>query len=173
MLHLTKKIKGFTLIELMIAVAIIGILAGISIPAFMKYMKKAKTTEALLNLRKMYDGEIAYFQIDHIDSRGNANPTQFVAAGPTPSTIPGITKLLGDWNTPAWSALKFATDGPVYYRYSVISSGTGIGSVFSAQAEGDLDGNGTTALFQRSFHFDNVNGAIMGSGGIYTVNEIE
>ena len=103
----------------------------------MKYLKKAKTTEALLNIRKMYDGEIAYYQIDHIDSGGNANPTQFVAAGPTPSTVPEAQSFW-EIGIPRWSALKFAADGPVYYRYSIISSGTGIESVFSAQAEGDL-----------------------------------
>jgi type IV pilus assembly protein PilA len=173
MLATFRRKDGFTLIELMIAVAIIGIIAGIAIPAFMKYMKRSKTTEALVNIRKIYDGEVAYFQIDHISPIGEIHPAQFVEAGPSPANVPSGTKVSGDWSTPGWSAVKFATDGPVYYRYSVKSSGTGIDSTFSAEAEGDLDGNSISSLFRRSFKFDNVSGAIRGSGGIYTVNDIE
>jgi len=58
---LKKNKKGFTLIELMIVVAIIGILAAIAIPNFMKFQAKAKQSEAKTNLGAIYVAQIAYF----------------------------------------------------------------------------------------------------------------
>ncbi len=56
-----KGQKGFTLIELMIVVAIIGILAAIAIPNFMTYQAKSKQSEAKGNLAGIYTSEVAYF----------------------------------------------------------------------------------------------------------------
>ncbi|MBI5494095.1 MAG: prepilin-type N-terminal cleavage/methylation domain-containing protein [Deltaproteobacteria bacterium] len=57
---LKKIAKGFTLIELMIVVAIIGILAAIAIPNFLKFQCKAKQTEAKTGLKAVYTTQLAY-----------------------------------------------------------------------------------------------------------------
>ncbi|WP_447974346.1 type IV pilin protein [Nitrospira sp. Kam-Ns4a] len=56
-----RKEQGFTLIELMIVVAIIGILAAIAIPNFLSYQAKAKQSEAKTNLGAVYTSEVSYF----------------------------------------------------------------------------------------------------------------
>jgi len=53
--------KGFTLIELMIAVAIIGILAAIAIPNFLTYQAKSKQSEVKMLLKALHTSEVAYF----------------------------------------------------------------------------------------------------------------
>ena len=56
-----KNTKGFTLIELMIVVAIIGILAAIAIPNFLKFQAKSKQSEAKTNLKAIYTAQTGYY----------------------------------------------------------------------------------------------------------------
>lgn len=57
-----KMQKGFTLIELMIVVAIIGILAAIAIPNFIKFQARSKQAESKANLKAIYTAQKAYYQ---------------------------------------------------------------------------------------------------------------
>lgn len=59
--HFSDISEGFTLIELMIVVAIIGVLAAIAIPNFILYQCKAKQSEAKYNLGAVRTTEEAYF----------------------------------------------------------------------------------------------------------------
>ncbi len=62
-----KQARGFTLIELMIVVAILGILAVIAVPALQKYMRRAKTAEAKTQIAKMYDAASGFFKSEHAE----------------------------------------------------------------------------------------------------------
>ena len=71
--------KGFTLIELMIVVVIIGILAALAIPRFMQTSGKAKKSEAKTVLKQLYQLERAYFQ-EHDAYVAGANTAALVAS---------------------------------------------------------------------------------------------
>ena len=61
---------AFTLIELMIVIAIVGILASVAVPAFMKYIRKARTTEGVQNVRKLYEAGKTYL-LEESQGRGS------------------------------------------------------------------------------------------------------
>jgi type IV pilus assembly protein PilA len=68
MLNKLRSKKGFTLIELMIVVAIIGILAAIAIPNFLKFQAKSKQSEAKSNLGAIFTGQTSYFGENNVYS---------------------------------------------------------------------------------------------------------
>jgi type II secretory pathway pseudopilin PulG len=156
----------------MTVVTIIGILASTAIPSFIKYIKKSKTTEAMFNIRKIYDGEVAYFQNDFVQRNGLLISRQFALAGPEPTAVPRGQKVAGNWESAGWTLLSFGVDSPVLYRYTAQSGGIGTRASFTARAEGDIDSDGVLSLFERIGAIDSF-GNVVGGAAVYTDRETE
>ena len=72
--------KGFTFIELMIVVAIIGILAGIAIPQYVKYVKRARTAEGLTHVGQAYNALADWFASPDLGNGTNLTPATIESA---------------------------------------------------------------------------------------------
>ncbi|MCA9529365.1 MAG: type II secretion system protein [Myxococcales bacterium] len=185
MTQLTRHRRhAFTLIELMIVVAIIGLLAAIAIPAFVNYIRKARTAEATTNLGSMFAGAAAYYSADHGKRGSVPQPTTskcLVESANTNFTPYGQLHVI-NWNTVpsrrSWAAVGFQTADPVRYNYRIYTAGPGCGHVpsdstlYTFTARGNLDGDSVFSTFEMSIGSDEAN-ELQRSGGVYKINEIE
>lgn len=141
MMMRTSSKRGFTLIELMIVVAIIGILAAIAIPNFVSMQLRAKRSELPTNLDGIRTAEKAY--VNEWDA--------YTTVAAKPATLPSKNQLDfgatfgdgGDWDLMGWVA-----DGKVRGQYKVNAiTGTSTGQNFSATAVSDIDGDSKSGYF--------------------------
>ena len=134
------------------------------------------TSEATMNVRKLFDSSISYYDADHADAQGNIIDPQFPRSVPmTPPTIPcgeAVQPSQEWWSDGTWESLNFAVSDPQYYSYQYDSSGSRIGSTFTASAFGDLDCDGVISTFVRVGEVLEGN-EIRGGAGLYMHNELE
>ncbi len=140
-----RRLAGFTLIEMMITVAIIGILAGVAIQGYRSFLFRSQLSEAPLNLHNIVQGEIRYYSTPHFDPSGQPKPKSFLSLPPTPPAEPcsnGSPRYDFDptlWSSRGWNAIYFSPDRPHYYQYRVETSGVAEQATMTAIAKGNLD----------------------------------
>jgi prepilin-type N-terminal cleavage/methylation domain-containing protein len=138
--HTRRREAGFTLIELMIVVAIIGVLAAIAIPSFRNYQWKAKRSEAFTNLAALAKAQKSYF----------ASYDQYFGVGPpepgnTLSNVPTTKARVSDAIETKFQQVGWTAEGNVFFDYDTnsgnISAGCTCTKCFTLTAYGDIDGD--------------------------------
>jgi type IV pilus assembly protein PilA len=131
-----KSNKGFTLIELMIVVAIIGILAAIAIPNFLRFQLKSKSSEGKVNVAAIRTAEEAY----------NAEFGEYIGAIASPPVAnigPQKVAFTDEGVAPAnFGQIGWSPEGNVFFSYGVTVNAAPA-TLFTATATADIDDDAT------------------------------
>lgn len=154
-----KKEQGFTLIELMIVVVIIGILAAIAIPNFLKFQLRSKSAEAPGNLAAIYTMEETI--------KGRFGKVADAAVRPRANgTLDGTKTVWGALTTTGFDFIGWAPSGSVYFNYSstvgaaAVACTNGLAGTVNAESTDGLTlttGGNTYGTYSANGDIDNDN----------------
>lgn len=172
---------GFTLIELMVTVSIMGILTATAIPSFAGMVARSKTAEVTGNLNSMFKLSAAYYASERAQQGHDASVSGFCTvddAGPVPTSPSPQKQVFGV--DPNFKSLGFTLADLTYFSYGLAVKG-GLGScvnvpnttdLYTFYANGDLDGDGVMSTFELSAGSDTTN-VLYHSHAFFIDHEVE
>lgn len=136
------SMRGFTLVELMVVVAIVGILSTIAVPNFMAMQLRAKRAELPTNVSAIKELEAAYKQEWGAYLNCSANPEQFPPSAGLKPWIPATGTTMYTSGYLKFKKLGFYVDGEVYGLYAaVIPAGSPPPYEYYLEGVSNIDGD--------------------------------
>jgi type IV pilus assembly protein PilA len=155
-----QRESGFTLIELMIVVAIIGILAAIAIPNFIRFQLRSRAGEGKVELAALRTAEESYF----------SEYQTYVTVGSMPNAVGvyglgGVGSIKQPWDpaqgaqpsadcapplpvpAPGHCIIGWMPEGPTYYNYGALATPVALPPAYYASAASDIDNEGTVNVW--------------------------
>ena len=172
---------GFSLIELMVAVSIIGVLAATAIPAFAGMMSRSKAAEVSGNLSNMFKLAASYYASERGAQGHGAALAGYCTvddAGPIPlQPLPSKQAFVAD---ASFRSLGFGLADYTYFSYGLITplassrcaNAPSTPALYTFYANGDLDGDSIVSTFELAAGSDSKN-VLMHSRGMFVDNQAE